>query len=54
MAIAGHTIHFYLVYVFYILLELNLIYPCSCHTTDKPVGVITGKMEEQGKTGSRK
>lgn len=54
MGIAGHDIQFYWVCDFCILPELNLIYPCSCHTTDTAVVAVTGEMEEQGTTGSRK
>ena len=52
--ITGHAIQFYLVYDFCILPELNFISPCSCHTTDKAVVVVTGKMEEQDTAGSSK
>lgn len=39
---------------FYILPELNLIYPYSCHAIDKVVVAIPSKMQKQGTTGSRK
>lgn len=54
MGITGHAIQFHLVCGFYILPELNLIYPCSCLISDKAVVAIPGKMEAQGATGSRK
>lgn len=54
IGITGHAIQFYLVYDFCILPELNFISPCSCHTTDKAVVVVTSKMEEQGTAGSSK